>query len=146
MEFDFSKVFYCSRFVRIVLFFKSVALCIARRKVSKFLNLHKVFGITETSEEAVPVEIEEELLVLPSEIPNNDNRPLLPRQRRQKRVRTRPLAPLDEARRILSQVEMQRAAADAASAEGLQNIGLNLGRLANIAEQYFQYIVSLRPA
>ncbi|XP_041978569.1 uncharacterized protein LOC121732681 [Aricia agestis] len=106
----------------------------------------EVGDIIQTSEEAVPVEIEEELLVLPSEIPNNDNRPLLPRQRRQKRVRTRPLAPLDEARRILSQVEMQRAAADAASAEGLQNIGLNLGRLANTAEQYFQYIVSLRPA
>ncbi|XP_049885033.1 uncharacterized protein LOC126380006 [Pectinophora gossypiella] len=64
--------------------------------------------------------------------------PTLPRQTRRSRYRyrSRPLAPLDEARRILSQVEKQRAAADAAQAEALKLIGQNLGRIANALETY----------
>lgn len=41
------------------------------------------------------------------------------------------MAPIDEARRILSQVEIQRAAADAEKARALHLIAQNLGRLAN---------------
>ncbi|RVE45092.1 hypothetical protein evm_010280 [Chilo suppressalis] len=80
---------------------------------------------------------------------------LLPRRSRQRRQHTRPLAPLDEARRILSQVEMQRAASDAANARANQQaadnllplgvIGRNLGRLADVAERYMEHIVSLGP-
>lgn len=51
-------------------------------------------------------------------------------------VPARPMAPIDEARRILSQVELQRAAADAAQARALMLIGQNLGRLADVAEMY----------
>ncbi|KAL0830046.1 hypothetical protein ABMA28_003504 [Loxostege sticticalis] len=75
------------------------------------------------------------------------SQPSLPRRSRQTRHRSRPLAPLDEARRILSQVEMQRAAADAASARALDSIGRaldlvgqNLGRLADAAEQHIAYL------
>lgn len=51
-------------------------------------------------------------------------------------VPARPMAPIDEARRILSRVELQRAAADAAQARVLMLIGQNLGRLADVAEMY----------
>lgn len=51
-------------------------------------------------------------------------------------VLARPMAPLDEARRILSQVELQRAAADADQARALHLIAQNLGRLADAADRY----------
>lgn len=51
-------------------------------------------------------------------------------------VSARPLAPLDEARRILSQVELQRAAADKASAQALAQLGQQVGRIADILERY----------
>lgn len=40
------------------------------------------------------------------------------------------MAPIDEARRILSQVEMQRAAADVANARALECIADSLGAIA----------------
>ncbi|XP_028171563.1 uncharacterized protein LOC114360902 isoform X2 [Ostrinia furnacalis] len=79
----------------------------------------------------------------PAEVETRPAEPLLPRRSRQRqRLRTRPLAPLDEARRILSQVEMQRAAADAANARANEGIALNLGRLANVAENFLQHFIS----
>ncbi|KAL4702445.1 hypothetical protein ACJJTC_017651 [Scirpophaga incertulas] len=78
-----------------------------------------------------------------------------PRRRSRTRQRSRPLAPLDEARRILSRVEMQRAAADTAQAQALavigqslqslaeshDRIGQSLSRLSDVAEQYFNSLL-----
>lgn len=54
----------------------------------------------------------------------------------------RPLAPLDEARRILSQVEMQRAESDAAMAAALQNIGQSLALIADIARRFLEHWIN----
>lgn len=68
-------------------------------------------------------------------------------------ISARPLAPLDEARRVLAEVELRRAAADEANARAhellahhlapVADLARNLGRLADVAERYLEYLISL---
>lgn len=57
-------------------------------------------------------------------------------------VLARPLAPLDEARRILAQVEMRRAQSDAARASALQSIAQSLAQFVDIAGRFLEHWIN----